>query len=1269
VEKMRVVFFLFLLCVSIDAFRFIGAPFPAISKVGDILTQTQKVTAVCEQLDLGTTVVRFVQGANGTSIPVYISCPTIDLIGTMDIVGYVPVDGRLFAQRSCEWRDPDSANTTDADLKLQQGVISGSSLQYVAHSPPLIQNIWLSDYQRLHAMQARARMRGPGGGGSKHFSTQGLFDSIVCSIPTIVTNTICGHNVNARLDELEKGLDQVRDTVKDVSSKLAAQQAAMEATNRQTLRTLTDVSILANNTFLIAQGNTAAIQKQGLAIEASKNGTELLASALTQETNDIHLQLVTQGNAITQLSTIIAGITDANTRNAQLQQNNITLQFNQQMALLTSNLTNQKLITERQFSAILVAFQKMKGILEATIYRTFKRRQLSLLSQQVIQDVNTGGVYRIFIDDVGLPANPNSPFAYRALVDQISIKSATGSGTPITRVHTLSVYCSTAYALEQNFAFLTFETFLKAMGPTGCVGAANASVSCLCWASLTQTSCTSSTTKIGKSEWISSGLLNTSTDCVGSTTTTPVVTYTNPTMLMQGLLSICQLGVFAGTNYIVTGLQTRLTQNATYSSSFCTSYLNVAKAFQIGGPVPLLPDVIKTMVLNGFGILRSNIYEYERIIYGEMPNNMTFVDIPFVRRGQQLGSCLYTFMMAYTTARVPITRINLENSFRFQVSIRVPGSPTANISAQQADVPASFHLSDYFVTIGNPVDGSQQYDIPTSELPLVEVASGRPGKVTYAISPNNTDTLTQWNKRNGVDFDHLAGNNVASFYAVSLDVNGKCVGQRRAGTGSWCSLRDKFKIYSAGTGLVGFRPLHDASVTFTMDIPEGQIFDIISSKCPAFNVETTSAQGVTLVLVNPFVSENTNTIIINGACGVTYSHVVTPAQGSKRIWVPACKPVFQEATIFKINTDLSLSVCTQNISVATNRATYLTVQSNADVKLVNDSSTDSIDRVALFLISFQAEQAKMQANKIAADLITFANNGIQVPPDAVALYNAANAANNNSMTDLIAQIASYRQRVPTDYTNITSTYFQRIDQLVASSRANTDASVRIAHENVQVVGNIKVGLGNLTEDVEREANTSRALVKSFAAFASALSSLTTETNGFGAGEIFEGLGEVFRGVANAGADLANGLKNAAVDLYNGIKQVVTDVYGAAKQLIDDALGLAKGLLSGIGGFIFYIIVIVVGFVALGGTGGVIALYRKIKQHGEDIDELKKRVGQLEMMTGANRYGTPVMYNPTAPAFPAPGASYTPLVPTPASTLPQPPAPATRPAVSPLQIPI
>lgn len=1239
---MKLLFLLVFFFHLSHAFYFTGEPFFSVAKIGTTLTQTQEIDFVCEDFDLGTTVRRFVLQGNGSYVPVDFVCPTIEYRSTVDRMGYVPRDGRLFLQRAFLWRNPDTAHITEEDHTLEQGVISGSSLQYIAHNPKLKKNIWLSDISRLRRMAEKlgifAKGRAPGDAdGHKKFFLQdlGTATKVVCALPIPGAGIACGEMTNKRLDDLENGLNDVKASVQNVTDALKAQQEAQQAVNAQVAKSLGDLSILENNTFQVAQSNTRAIQKQSIAIEASKNATELLAAAATKDMNSVRLQLVTQGLVIQQLVNDINGVGDSATRNLFYKVNNLTVDFNAQMTALAGHLTEQIKVVDRQLHAFMDVFRRVKGILEATIYRNQQRRQLAYLSQQVIAAINAGGVYDVFLDDPGTPANLNSPFAYRALVEQFSIKFAHGSApNPTVRSYTVSAYCSTAQMLDQEFSFMTMELFFKSMGPDNCILHSQNTSTCLCWMLMSQSSCTSTPTKIYAAGWNASGILNSTVDCSGSITTTTIQNYTNPTLFLTALMEICSYGVFNNTRYIVSGAQSYLTMNATFNSGMCSSLLDFANSFT-GGHLTF--TLIMGIYINqGFGILRASAYEYEKIVYGEMPNNMTFADIPFIRSGNQLGSVLYGMMMAYTPERVGVYRINMENNPRGTVRVIVPGRPTANITSQTINVPSSFHLQDYWVTIGNPVDNSQQYDIPTSELPLVEVSSGRKGKVTYAISPNSTDTLTGWFNRNGVDFDHSAGNNVAEFYAVSLDVNGRCTGERRAGAGSWCSLRDKFDIYSLGTGLIGFSPRQGASIAGTATIPEGEILDIINSQCPAYNVETTSAAGVTLVLTNAFVTPNTNTIVISGACGVTYSNLVTPAQGSKRIWIPACTPIFQEVAIFKINDDLSLSLCSQNISVATNRATYLAVQANADVRLVNDSSVDIADRLSLANLQFQGDFNLITARLMQVMMSTFLTNGLQVSPDSLTLYQSTANALNGSLDDLVAQIAAWRNRAPTDYSAITANYTNLVDAELRGAKQDITVAVNAALQHAQLAATANAGLANLTTLVAVAKNTSDALVSAFEVFNDRFQAIDTDSGGFDFGEIFSGVGTVFKNIYNGGKDLVG-------DVWRGIKSAASDIYDGVKQVISDVLGLAEGLLSGLGGFLFFIFGIIAAAVAVGALAMAIAAFKKARDAETKVKDMENKINLL--MMNQHSQPPPIQYTPSPPPFP-----YNPTPPTP-STFP------------------
>lgn len=1260
-------FFFFLLCLSAhhnpQAFTLDSVTSSlARSTDGQIYpVTTAKIT--CSNEDFGVTLHKFVQLTNGTLVPITIRCSDLVYEAVSTTVGYVPSDGVQQIIRSCNYRDVYTAQINASESVLVNGVISGTSLQYLPKHHPLLQGkLPIYDMQThrivkrtytpkdyLHpSLQSQRGPFSPKQPKSHSEIVLARLDPISfgasCGLGSFLTfglsTGVCFGVLAARIEEIGSDLDNLEAKQERQYQELLKLQTAEQQYREDLQRTVGGLIVANNQTTQITDALTRSQQKLILTTQLSLNASAARDAAIASDMNAMKTSFVVVGNELLAVGRRVDELQasmGASTSEAMYKLNNASYSQSIQLQRLAANLTEEVQRIRRALYRHTNTFRSLVGYIEDRDYKNQMRRELALLSHAVMNTVINGGVYQPFLDDRGVDSNIASEAAQRALLDRLYIKSAVGSVSPTATFHEFSFYCATSRLFDAQLSFMAGPDFLYQMGPAGCSSTLNQNLNCSCWVEVVAKTCSSTSARVTRASWYTNILANRTGECTGSITTQATRTFISSGDYLEYMRQVCFAGTFQSQPYIVVSAMNRAVRNATSSSSYCNANMMeslVAEGVSESGD---LLSIMMTFVNSGYSILRQRSYAYEEIAIGTLPQNMSPFNQPFTRRTGQLGECQYYAFMCYSDTMLPVNRLQFSALPKYTVTVKVGGSPSANVTQTTFANNVGGMLGDYQVVVGDVLDPSQQHDLPTSELVLTEVAGARESKVTYPLCPYSTASqcnITGWMRRNGRDFNHWAGANVASFSTVSLDGTGRCVGARKASSGSLCTIRDNYQI-SAGAAInvVEYRPRLGASITAFINIPEGTFVDVLSSNCPAVGV-INAAAGVTLTLTNSFRSDSTNTVVITGNCARTFTNVVTPAQGTKSIWIPACATGdAAQAAVFKYANDLSLVRCsTGNVSVAANRAEYLAVQQDADVTYVNLTVKDTLSGSVLALQRITANVAAANTNLMALFVATVAPYGL-LGSDLLTTRLL-----NNSLTPMsrftsdLQNITNYwSSRAPINY--VDSNYINQMQQNIADAQANINEATRIALEKQKTNANISI-------DFLKTLNSSAALTRAQEAYANATRELANFRTSSGLGDF--GLGGFFSGIGKGIETVGKAAFDAGKAAVNFVTETIHDVLGVAKAFFTGWLGLFSGIL------LFAVTGVVIGIVFF--------LFWFFPKYKKEMEELQKRVMNLEIrLGGGGAFAMPAPPPPSTQqqssvqmsAFYAPKPS--PVMPAPSST--------------------
>jgi hypothetical protein len=717
-----------------------------------------------------------------------------------------------------------------------------------------------------------------------------LFKAVACAFPFMN----CGSGKGSG-DDLTEEKDAMMDAKRDLMEKLRERDAKLgeieELRNKQSVI----VGAQLNNTV-------QSLKAQQVAIRAETDARNLLANltekALRQQSADIE---GIRGD----LDATVTLIDDlAGTVNSQLDAVIAAMKkhvddINDKLGNVTQATSDNDRFISKSLRDAVREVRELTGVVWDHYNNRQVRRDLTAMSTLIISAINGAGTDRAFLLNEGepplSPSDPEYSDWSKIRIDEISILYVdnTNSISPVLREERQSIFCDSILNLKQFAASTTWKDIIENIGPLDCTPDED----CRCWIERRERTCPFNTALLASDPiWERADFIDDDPSlCSGAIIPQAPVVDTCLTEYHDNFRDICVRPLRPTYDYKISSTQLLKSLDAPYDAQVCDVDLEtVFSRADANQQENFIWDIYRILEQSALvAIARTS--EFERRIFGLMPQGMTFGKRPF-RASPEVpdGHSCYTAAMA-VVSNAPYVSVNVLrlNSIESKVDIQIDGGSISTVDAV-ANIPFDFTLPTNQVLFGSPNDitfFNRVFDTPATENSLAPDGLARTAKTTFLITNDTArNTLQTWEEDNGKNFDPYGAANSINVYrretTTNIDGSVLCLGTTLT-DGEFCTRLEQFRFYSPGGNLVRYEPVAYTQ-SFTVELPPGPLTAVIYSECPSISLgaNTGTTQVITLTNTNQIPIKTGYEII--GDCPEPLKELTVGAESMKEERIQKC---------------------------------------------------------------------------------------------------------------------------------------------------------------------------------------------------------------------------------------------------------------------------------------------------------------------------------------------------------------------------------------------
>ena len=621
---------------------------------------------------------------------------------------------------------------------------------------------------------------------------------------------------------------------------------------------------------------------------------------------------------------------------------NTTDRLNQLVMYMNTNLgalgADINLLNQKSFSTSDSLNQLYAAIINLHDNTPMKSAMTRLVMYAMVQQVNAGE-YLPFLFNYGTLPDINQN-QYATLFIDTSYINYIDASNDMWSIE-FEEYCNLQFLALNPTYWVSPDTFMRTMGPTNCT-----SSTCDCYMVYTLSHC-SAAAGVNSTTYFNAQQLNSSM-CTGAGLTTSAPTLLSSADSLMALYgSVCANGVSNNIqSYQVISLRMGSAKVMPYSSYACT--LDLRQIFMLDSTISYTSTNFIFQHLMNVGpsyivATTENMQAYFNKQLGIMPNNITTKVYPFQWENSEPATCMVSTFMSYTPDLVPVYLLT-NPQITTAVTVTVNGTvyntydvtinpPTGYTPPQEAILVGE---------IGGPSYSSFVYDVGPQDVSLSNVASSQQGRVTYAMTNNQSDfSLQHWGDMFGVPFDHTVADNVAQMHARNVSSSGQCIVGTGEFLGTACTMMQYLKAVVFNT-ISNEAQFEETTVSYTVNIPipAGNISLVQFTGCPSYSVVQTTTLATTLALMNPSSNPIYVDLEFTGGCPNIIRGVYIPATSSYNQIVQACNAGNKDlaVNIYQTNGNSFGALCAQGVNVTVNATHIYTVLGIADTNYVNNAA-------------------------------------------------------------------------------------------------------------------------------------------------------------------------------------------------------------------------------------------------------------------------------------------------------------------------------------------
>lgn len=885
-------------------------------------------------------------------------------------------------------------------------------------------------------------------------------------------------------------------------------------------------------------------------------------------------------NTVLNLSSVIDELTGAGNQTLQRAMNYTRSSFQSAtdaMYAIRDALVERMANTDSRLRALARMVNQVTGSVREAIIKLQTLRALTRLAQLSLYDLANEGTYTPFLSDLGQQPAEDLGFYRSVLIDSVRTHYGwTNGGNYYLRTSMFVLECDITFILARVEDFMTWREALDNIGPPGC----NKSLTgdCACWMTVQSSYCTSNesmvnSTMVNNTRYL---VLN-STYCTSSVTYDANQTFYAAQDILDYFGTKCtDEPILTNTYAVISSTIFTVSYYMRQDNTVCSMLVNIVFMTQ--------PNYVWSIFYFwelGYGEMVRKKDIYSHYLDGLIPNNLTIVEEPFVRRDSIDMSCWTAYYMAYSTDWLPVYRY-INPVVNTSVSVAINGTTVLTTSDVLVATPTNFILEAEMRVTGNPVSSSSVYDIPENELSLTPTAQSRLGKPTYPMVPCEAcNNLTYWRSINGIPFDHRFGNTMAEYFKRNVSSN-FCNGTSKSGEGTWCTRKDNFFFYLNGSALVA-EP-YSATYLVTVIVPEGQVVANQFSECPVVSIDPMSGSWTQVHLFNPTGQSIRVAVVETGDCtrsfldinigsGKTYEHLVpTCVAGSGQVAMTVSRYIGSELTSCENITGLNVTV---------DRTNLIELRAVPDTRYVNERSVTEVDNTAYSLAETMRSILDLLGGMVVTNYASLQSITVQVPDEVYVNYSSILAQIKLIANQTEARLINDTARAVFNLTNITQPFYDRITSNIAALNGiidlyNTTLTTykgRVVNVT-DVLQLLEYALSNATYYQNRLVESTENMTLALIAFAGNVSH-QLRNRGSLFGDLLSGLKDAFE----EAKDGVEWLGEGGIDLVTDVAKFIYETGKKASEGFWSFLGSGFGIASAVGTLISYILFMCIGVIA------------------------------------------------------------------------------------------
>lgn len=1175
--------FLSLFCtpLSVNSFAITDEYTPSIIQNG-VLYQNKTITVLCSNSDMGLTQTLQVTLSNGSTTPVIINCGAPVTTYTGSVIGFIPDDGMLTRRRACMARNS-TISTGGFSTLLNSS--TRATLTVPGNSGFVVQDFVTPDHPAFRSMSVPPHMdrllRKMEFGHdhahwegdfevSKHdprFKKHQRFLGIALSVVSIglgIAGLIKNKDTGASFDDFVNKQNDKNKKFEDFQKQAQDWYASTADSIKNVRNEIGELTTIQADmqTQIGADGSSIrALQSWKNDLTRQLN-TEF--ATITGSVSQTQSQLLQLASTVQQMRTSETTFASSITASLYNTSNFLNDQINQLGTI--SNSRHQNILA--RIRSLLQSVNVALGVAQDVYFDTVRKRSLTRLIQTSIFDITQKSTYKPFLKSYGILPSSNIGSYATLYIDDIRVMFLATTPGPVTAVQAdFNIYCSIEFVIQNPSSTMDWQDLLTQLGPYDTCDPTNPAT-CKCFYSYVQRSCPFAT-GFGTTQFYNATALTTAMCTGGVLTGSFTQDLKSSENVTTTLSSLCQMGNYQQLGYAVASSRLNQVIRAPDNRDICSM------TFGDIGDTNLNFAFVKFQFLRfAYQAVFANLDKYLTVLDGRLAANLSSKDLPYelTGNGDETASCKELAFVSYSSTLLPI--FILQNPVTTTtVTVTVNGKTYGQNDRITISTPIGTQAETGYTLIGDPT-AANVFDFHPDAISLDFAPVGRQGKVTYPMVNDSTKfNLDYWTQTYpGYDFDHYQAANFARGARRAV-VSGRCSVPLGTRKGEVCTILDNYFIFSSGGGATFSLVPRVTSYSVTLPVPDGSYAFVVSSECPVVSLAPFGT-GTNVQLSNPFPRLITVTLVVSGACSITYSGLSVPATGAYTQFIPGCTAGTTVITM-RVYKTAGLGLGDECVSAngpynVTTDVNRLVIQGVITQNYVDLKSQVSVDSVA----AAYAQQTKQLGDILlqfsTTVLDTFRVNNLGISPSIASDYSAFQLNIAKLIGDINLTISS-TERKQLEFSTSTSNFSvisAFYDQIINNnSKVALDAfnSAQLAVARLADLQNVSSAAFelylNATQSLIRASQLyTEASIASDAALVTLLSNMKNSGNFWGNfGDALEDVGGFIEGLPQGVADQVNRFVNAVASVA---KNAIGQVGGIFSAFLSDAILIGVACIAG-----------------------------------------------------------------------------------------------------------